>query len=110
MEDQIPRPEQVTNDRANGGLVDQSVDTGTNTLSVGGSLIANLNTQGGLDVIQDQYGEWVVDCHLPDPGTPTQGVEAGYMANAWVRIKHPDYDHLRSMLDSVGQTVQVRAR
>ena len=26
------------------------------------------------------------------PGTPTQPVEAGYMANAWVRLRHPDYD------------------
>ena len=32
------------------------------------------------------------------------------MANAWIRLKHPDYDHLRRMLDQVGQTVQVRAR
>ena len=35
---------------------------------------------------------WIIDAHLPDPGTPTQPVEAGYMANAWVRMKHPDYD------------------
>ena len=31
------------------------------------------------------------------------------MANAWMRFKHPDYDHLRRMLDVVGRTVQVRA-
>ena len=30
------------------------------------------------------------------PGTPTQPVEAGYMANAWIRMKHPDYDELRA--------------
>jgi hypothetical protein len=36
-------------------------------------------------------------------------VEAGYMANAWVRMKHPDYDELRRMLDAVGETVQVHA-
>ena len=40
------------------------------------------------------------------PGTPTQPVEAGYMANAWVRMRHPDYDALREMLDDVGRTVQ----
>jgi hypothetical protein len=44
----------------------------------------------------------------PPPGTPTQPVEAGYMANAWMRMKHPDYDELRGMLDFVGQTVKVR--
>jgi carbamoylphosphate synthase large subunit len=63
----------------------------------------------GLDAIQDRYGEWVIDAHLPPAGTPTQSVEAGYMANAWVRLRHPDYDELRRMLDDVGRTVQVRA-
>ena len=41
---------------------------------------------------QHAYGEWVIDAHLPPPGTPTQPVEAGYMANAYVRMRHPDYD------------------
>jgi hypothetical protein len=63
----------------------------------------------GLDEIQRRFGEWVMDAHLPPEGTPTQPVEAGYMANAWVRMKHPDYDELRLMLDAVGQTVKVRA-
>jgi len=63
----------------------------------------------GLDEIQRRYGEWVMDAYLPPEGTPTQPVEAGYMANAWVRMKHPDYDHLRTMLDAVGEVVQVRA-
>ena len=63
----------------------------------------------GIDEAQRRYGEWVIDAHFPDPGTPTQGVEAGYMANAWVRMRHPDYDHLRGMLDDVGQLIQVHA-
>ena len=63
----------------------------------------------GLDEIRDRYNEWVIDAHLPDPGTPTQPVEAGYMANAYVRMKHPDYDALRGMLDDVGRTVHVHA-
>ena len=32
---------------------------------------------------------------FPDPGTPTQPPDAGYMANAYVRMRHPDYDALR---------------
>ncbi len=64
----------------------------------------------GASEIQHRYGEWIIDCHLPGEGTPTQGVEAGYMANAWVRMKHPDYDELRSMMDDVGRTVKVHAR
>ena len=60
----------------------------------------------GVDELQRRHGEWVIDAHLPPPGTPTQPVEAGYMANAWVRMRHPDYDTLRGMLDDVGRTVQ----
>jgi hypothetical protein len=50
-----------------------------------------------------------MDAHLPPPGTPTQPVEAGYLANAWVRIRHPNYDTLREMLDLVGRTLTVHA-
>ena len=35
----------------------------------------------------------IIDWHLPPPGTPTQGVEAGYMANAWMRMKHDELRH-----------------
>ena len=63
----------------------------------------------GVDELQQQYGEWVIDAHLPPPGTATQGVEAGYMANAYVRMRHPDYDTLRGMLDAVGRTLHVHA-
>lgn len=62
----------------------------------------------GLGILE-RYGEWVIDYHLPPAGTPTQPVEAGYMANAWVRLKHPDYDHLRQMLDRVGAHLRVDA-
>lgn len=63
----------------------------------------------GVDEVQAKYGEWVLDAHLPHLGTPTQPPEAGYMANAYVRMRHPDYDVLRGMLDDVGRTVQVHA-
>jgi hypothetical protein len=63
----------------------------------------------GVDEVQRRFGEHILDVHLPEPGTPTQPVEAGYMANAWVRLVHPDYDTLRGMLDAVGQTLKVHA-
>jgi carbamoylphosphate synthase large subunit len=63
----------------------------------------------GVDEMQAKYAEWVLDAHLPQPGTPTQPVEAGYMANAYVRMRHPDYDVLRGMLDEVGRTIHVHA-
>jgi hypothetical protein len=64
----------------------------------------------GVDDLQQRHGEWVIDAHLPEPGTPTQPVAAGYMANAYVRMRHPDYDTLRGMLDDVGRTLHVYAQ
>ncbi len=64
----------------------------------------------GLDEIQARYGDLIIDAHLPNPGTPTQGVDAGYMANAWVRARHSDFDHLRHVLDEIGRTVTVHSQ
>jgi formate-dependent phosphoribosylglycinamide formyltransferase (GAR transformylase) len=64
----------------------------------------------GLETIGNAFGSHLIDVHLPPAGTPTQPVEAGYMANAWIRMKHENYDELRRILDIVGQTVKVRAR
>ena len=64
----------------------------------------------GMELLEGEYAPCVIDAHFPPPGTPTQPVEGGYMANAWVRLRHPDYDQLRGILDRVGQTVKVHAR
>ncbi len=66
----------------------------------------------GYDNIEllDQLGPAIIDHHIPPVGSPTQPVEAGYMANAWVRVRHPDYDQLRHLLDTIGKTVKARAR
>ncbi len=63
----------------------------------------------GIDDIQARHGDWILDGHFPDPGTPTQPVEAGYMANAYVRMRHPDFDTVRGMLDDAGHTIHVHA-
>jgi formate-dependent phosphoribosylglycinamide formyltransferase (GAR transformylase) len=63
----------------------------------------------GIDEIQARHGQWVIDGHFPDAGTPTQPVAAGYMANAYVRMRHPDYDTLHEMLDDVAGTIHVHA-
>ncbi|HXV75073.1 MAG TPA: hypothetical protein VD788_02050 [Candidatus Polarisedimenticolaceae bacterium] len=64
----------------------------------------------GLERMHQLYRDQLIDSHFPPAGTPTAPVEAGYMANAWVRMRHPDYDELRGMLDDVGRTVKVHAR
>ncbi len=63
----------------------------------------------GLESIQRRFGEFIVASHLPPPGSPTQPVEGGYMANAWMRVRHPDYDTLRRIMDTIGETVKVYA-
>jgi len=64
----------------------------------------------GLEEIGRRFGGNIIDAHTPPVGTPTQPVSAGYMANAWLRLKHEDYDQCRAMLDVVGQTVKVWAQ
>ena len=32
------------------------------------------------------------------------------MANAWIRLRHPDYDELRRIMSDIGERVRVRAR
>ena len=63
----------------------------------------------GIDEMERELGEWIIDYHFPPIGSRTQPVEAGYMANAWVRLKYPDYDQLRRLLEMVGERVRVRA-
>ena len=63
----------------------------------------------GLDAIKQKYGKWFIKSHFPPVGTPTQPIEAGYMANAWIQIKYPDYDELRQILTEIGETVRVHA-
>ena len=64
----------------------------------------------GVDEVHRRFGGHFIDQHLPAPGTPTQPVDAGFMANAWMRLAHRDYDTLRGILDAIGQTVKVIAR
>ncbi|MCB1053788.1 MAG: ATP-grasp domain-containing protein [Acidobacteria bacterium] len=64
----------------------------------------------GLDLIQKKYGQWIIDGHFPPVGSRTAPVEGGYWANAWMRVKYPDYDGLRAIMDEIGQTIKVRAR
>ncbi|MEM9693550.1 MAG: ATPase [Myxococcota bacterium] len=63
----------------------------------------------GIDEMQRRFGGCVINAHLPAPGTPTQPVEAGYMANAWVQLRHPDYDTLRDIMNTIGERIQVYA-
>jgi hypothetical protein len=63
----------------------------------------------GVDEIQRRYGDFLLRMHLPPPGSRTQPIETGYMGNAWVWGRHPDYDLCRAMLEDVGRTLRVWA-
>ncbi len=63
----------------------------------------------GVERMQREYGAGIFKLHLPPPGSATQPVEAGYLANAYVCVKHPDYDTLRAILSDIGETVKVWA-
>ena len=63
----------------------------------------------GTEAIFHHYHDLVVGSHFPSPGTPTQPVAAGYMANAWMRVRHPDFDELRRILGEIGERIRVHA-
>jgi len=63
----------------------------------------------GVDALKSRYSRWILDSHFPPPGSATGTVEGGFMSNAWVRMRHPDFDELRNMLNWVGENVKVRA-
>jgi carbamoylphosphate synthase large subunit len=63
----------------------------------------------GIDAIQSRFGDCIVAAHFPPAGSPTAPIEGGYMANAWMRVRHPDYDALRHIMDTIGETVKVHA-
>ncbi len=62
----------------------------------------------GLERIWQRHGTHVFAHDLPRPGRRTAAIEKGYLANAWFRLRHPDYDTLRGMLDDIGRSLRVR--
>jgi hypothetical protein len=64
----------------------------------------------GVDQIERELGPSIIDMHLPPIGGRTQPVEAGFMANAWLRLRHPDYDTMRQIMDWIGKTLKVYAK
>jgi len=64
----------------------------------------------GLGRVRERFGRWIWAQEIPRPGRRTVPIEKGYLANAWLRLRHPDYDRLREMLDDIGRTLELRAR
>ncbi len=63
----------------------------------------------GLEDVQRRYGEAIFASHLPAAGSRTQPIEAGYRANAWLHLKHPDFDTLKFIAADIGQRLVMVA-
>ncbi len=63
----------------------------------------------GIEEANRLWGQWVIDCHFPPTGTPTQPITAGMNANAWIRMRHPDFDELKAIFDRIGHLIRVHA-
>ncbi|MBX3463540.1 MAG: ATP-grasp domain-containing protein [Planctomycetes bacterium] len=64
----------------------------------------------GLEAALRRCGEWIYEQSIPAPGTPTKALERGWLVNTWFRLRHPDYDTLRELMDFLGETVKADAR
>jgi hypothetical protein len=63
----------------------------------------------GLHEVLAAIKPYLVQWRLPKPGTPTEPLYKGYLNNVWFRLRHPDYDALRALMDMIGQRLRVRA-
>ncbi len=64
---------------------------------------------GNLSEVWRRIRPFVFEHRLPPKGTPTDPIHKGYLNNIWFRLRHPDYDQLRVLMDYIGQRLQVRA-
>ncbi len=63
----------------------------------------------GLHEVLEAVRPYLFQHRLPKPGTPTDPIYKGYLNNVWFRLRHPDYDALRGLMDLVGARLKVRA-
>ncbi|MGE0641757.1 MAG: acetyl-CoA carboxylase biotin carboxylase subunit family protein [Thermoanaerobaculia bacterium] len=63
----------------------------------------------GLDEVLRRCGDAIFAHETPPIGRKTVPIAKGYLANAWFRLRHPDYDTLREMMSWIGSTLRVHA-
>jgi hypothetical protein len=63
----------------------------------------------GWDAVQRRCGQWLGKVYLAPIGSPTAPVGSGYIGHSYVRLRHPDYDECRKMLNFVGENLKVWA-
>ncbi|MBI5849656.1 MAG: ATPase [Planctomycetes bacterium] len=63
----------------------------------------------GVDEARKRFGPFVYECEIPQPGTPTKGLDKGWLVNTWFRVRHEDYDALRGVMTELGKLVRAYA-
>ncbi|MDO8348748.1 MAG: ATPase, partial [Planctomycetota bacterium] len=63
----------------------------------------------GLDAAMQRCRAAIYEQHVPANGTPTKGLDKGWLCNTWFRLRHTDYDQLRDLMTFLGETVKVDA-
>jgi len=64
----------------------------------------------GLARVRQIAGAHLFASSVPRPGSRTVPIEKGYLANAWFRLRHSDYDRLLDLMNEIGRALEVRAR
>ena len=70
----------------------------------------NISGHRGLQAAWERCGAAIYEQSVPAVGTPTKGLDRGWLVNTWFRLKHADYDQLRTLMTFLGETVKADAR
>ena len=82
----------------------------TGTVQVRPDRDGKVTGTAGMAEIRRRCGAWIWAEEVPRPGRRTVPLAKGYLANAWFRLRHPDYDELLRLMDFLGRTLRLHAR
>lgn len=67
----------------------------------------------GIEKVKERCGPWLgpdyAPFYLPDVGQKTSPVAYGFIAHAYVHVRHPDYEETRNMLNFIGENLKLWA-
>jgi hypothetical protein len=63
-----------------------------------------------LEEVLRRIRPFVFAKEVPAIGRETVAIEKGYLANAWFRLRHTDYDELCELMNWIGRTLKVRVQ
>lgn len=64
----------------------------------------------GLEAALQHCGDAIYEHSIPKAGTPTKGLDRGWLVNTWFRLRHEDYDKVRELMTHLGENVRADAR